>query len=472
MIDGTVLITGGTGALGRLVARHLVTERDVRHLLLISRTGPAAPGAADLQAELSAAGATVRIAACDVADRADLAAVLAAVPAAHPVTAVVHTAGLLDDGVVTSLSAEHIHRVLEPKVDGAWHLHELTRDLDLSAFVLFSSTSGLFGAAGQANYAAANTFLDALARHRRAQGMPATSLAWGLWAEGGGMGGKLDEADLTRMARAGVAALSAQEGLALFDIGYGGGGHDSGGGGAAADPVLVPIRLQPAALRAADGGVHPLLRLLVGAPARRPRREADAGNAAANAAAVLAGRLAGLPDAQRLEALLDLVSEHAARSSASPGRRGASRTRVHRAGFRLPHRRGAAQPSRRRDRAAAARHPDVRLSDAGCAGRIPAAEHPPGRRGRRRSKDPRCRRDRQAGSRLRRPARWRGCQGAHQRTPARPVDPVDRGNRVRRRRRRRRGRVGGAARSRLRDRGRHFRPHRQRVRRLLTSLTS
>ncbi|MCG0289252.1 type I polyketide synthase, partial [Streptomyces sp. PSAA01] len=214
--EGTVLVTGASGSLGGLVSRHLVAERGVRHLLLVSRRGGEAPGAAELAAELAGLGAHVAWAACDVADRDALAATLATVPAEHPLTAVVHTAGVLDDGVIGSLTPERVDHVMRPKVDAAWNLHELTRDLDLTAFVLFSSASGVFGTPGQGNYAAANAFLDALAAHRRAEGLPAVSPAWGPWA-GAGMAGGLDEADISRMRRAGLPPLSPAEGLALLD---------------------------------------------------------------------------------------------------------------------------------------------------------------------------------------------------------------------------------------------------------------
>ncbi|RLV10397.1 polyketide synthase [Streptomyces griseocarneus] len=292
--DGTVLVTGASGTLGGLFARHLVTEHGVRHLLLVSRRGEDAPGAEELAAELGVLGAEVTWAACDVADRDALAEVLAAVPAEHPLTGVVHTAGVLDDGVIGSLTPERLANVLRPKVDAAWNLHELTRELDLSAFVLFSSAAGVFGGAGQANYAAANAFLDALAAHRRAAGLPASSLAWGLWAsEAGGMAGELDEADVSRMNRAGVAALSAAEGRELFDASARSG-----------EALLVPLRLDLAAVRAqataASGAVAPLLRGLVRVQARR----AAQGSAPSGA---LAQRLAGLGEAERLDVLLELV---------------------------------------------------------------------------------------------------------------------------------------------------------------------
>ncbi|GHD97255.1 type I polyketide synthase [Streptomyces naganishii] len=298
--DGRVLVTGATGTLGGLVARHLVAEHGVRHLLLVSRRGDATEGAHQLTAELAESGAEVTWAACDVADRDALAEVLDGVPAEHPLTAVVHTAGVLDDGVVESLTGERLRSVLRPKADAALNLHHLTRDHDLSAFVLFSSAAGVFGSPGQANYAAANTFLDALAHHRRAQGLPAVSLAWGLWDADGGMAGALDAADVDRMNRGGVRGLLAAEALRLLDTAL-----------SSTDPLLVPTRLDLAAVRAnaASAGVPPLLRGLVRVPSRRTAGTPGAA-AGGSAPAHLAHDLAGLSEAEQERLLLDLVRTH------------------------------------------------------------------------------------------------------------------------------------------------------------------
>nr|WP_313954643.1 SDR family NAD(P)-dependent oxidoreductase [Frankia sp. EI5c] len=299
---GTVLLTGGTGTLGAALARHLVTARGVRHLLLTSRRGAQAPGAAELAEELAGLGATVRVAACDAADRDALAGLLASVDPAHPLTSVIHTAGLLDDGVLASLTAEKVDAVLRPKVEGAWNLHQLTLDADLDDFVLFSSASGLLGGAGQANYAAANVFLDALAAHRRATGRPAVSLAWGMWQSASGMTGHLDATDLARIARGGLTPMSTDEGLALFDAAL------------AADPaLLVPAPLDlPGLRRQADGGALPaVLRSLVRGPAVR-RAAAGAGATGPRTPGDLAERLAGLRGPERERHLLTLVREQVA----------------------------------------------------------------------------------------------------------------------------------------------------------------
>ncbi|OPF75718.1 polyketide synthase, partial [Streptomyces antioxidans] len=292
---GTVLVTGASGTLGGVLARHLVTERGARRLVLTSRRGDRAEGAAELAAELGGLGAEVTWAACDAADRTALAEVIAAIPAGHPLTAVIHAAGVLDDGTVESLTPERVDHVLRPKVDAAWNLHELTRDNpDLSAFVLFSSAAGVFGNPGQGNYAAANTFLDALAQHRRAQGLPAVSLAWGLWEDEGGMAATLATADRQRMSRGSMGALSNAEGLALFDV-----------SGVAGHAVLIPAALDIAALRAqSTAGVAPLLRGLIRTPVRRA---AAGGGGGADGAAGLAERLAGMSAAERDRFLLNLV---------------------------------------------------------------------------------------------------------------------------------------------------------------------
>nr|AFG19419.1 MycD1 [Streptomyces flaveolus] len=295
--EGTVLITGGTGSLGALLARHLVTEHGVRNLLLTSRRGPDAPGARELAADLTALGATVNVAACDAADRDALARLLGSVPATAPLTAVVHTAGVVDDGVLGALTSERMATVLRPKADAALNLHELTCHLDLAAWVLFSSAAGVLGNPGQANYAAANSFLDGLARVRRTEGLPALSLAWGLWAHAGDMTGTLTETDLRRTERDGMLGLAADEGLALFDAAL-----------TAGQPALVPARLDLSVLRgrAAAGDLPPMLRALV----RTPRRATA--TAAAAPASTLAERLAGLPAAEKSALVLDMVRKEAA----------------------------------------------------------------------------------------------------------------------------------------------------------------
>ncbi|WP_084467427.1 type I polyketide synthase [Actinokineospora inagensis] len=273
--EGTVLITGGTGTLGALLARHLVVQQGVRHLLLLSRSGLAAPGAAELQADLTALGATVTITACDAADRAALREVLAAVPTDHPLTAVVHTAGVLDDGVLDSLTPAQVDAVFRPKVDAALNLHELTGDL--AAFVLYSSCTGQLGTGGQANYAAANTFLDALACHRRANGRPATALAWGFWERASGMTGHLTDTDRARIRGLGLLPLSDATGLASFDAAL-----------RSPEPVLAATPID----RAPRADVPPLLSALV-----RPRPRVAA---------------TGAPAPLSATTPLDLVRKHAA----------------------------------------------------------------------------------------------------------------------------------------------------------------
>ncbi|MDG9706484.1 type I polyketide synthase, partial [Streptomyces sp. DH37] len=304
---GTVLVTGGTGALGGVLARHLVVRCGVRRLVLVGRRGVGAPGVGELVAELEGAGAWVRVAECDVADRGALGGLLASLPREYPLTAVFHTAGVLDDGVVGSLSSERLERVLRPKVDGAWNLHELTAGLPVTDFVLFSSAAGTVGTPGQANYAAANVFLDALARHRRTRGLAAQSLAWGLWRmedevpQGAGMGGHLDDTSLRRLARAGIVPLTADHGLALLDAAR-----------ALGDPVLVPLPLDLAALRRPGARVPDVLADLVGAPSHRtavpsPSPAATARREPEEDADALRRRLGALPADERRAAVLEVV---------------------------------------------------------------------------------------------------------------------------------------------------------------------
>jgi acyl transferase domain-containing protein len=291
--DGTVLITGGTGGLGRELARHLVRNRGVRHLVLASRRGPAAPGAADLRAELTAAGADLTIVAADLAERAETERVVRNITPAHPLTAVVHTAGVLDDGVLGSLSADRMAAVLAPKVDAAWHLHELTRDADLAAFVLFSSIAGTMGSPGQGNYCAANAALDALAAHRRAHGLPATSLAWGPWAETGGMTSTLSETDLRRMRSTGLPLLEVTDGMALFDAVVASGACR-----------IVPLNVGGSGFPGVAGDIPAVLRGLVRGSRRRAARAVPK--------ETLADRLAELREAERTRLLVDLVRAEAA----------------------------------------------------------------------------------------------------------------------------------------------------------------
>ncbi|MER5886561.1 SDR family NAD(P)-dependent oxidoreductase [Streptomyces sp. NPDC001941] len=297
--DGTVLITGGTGELGRSLAGHLVRAYGVRHLVLTSRRGLESPGAAELAAELGEAGAeSVQVVACDVSRRDDVATVLATADAAHPWTGVFHLAGVLDDGLLASQDADRLAGVLAPKVSGALHLHELTRDLGLAAFVLYSSAAGVLGGAGQSNYAAANAFLDALAAHRRAHGLPAASLSWGLWQQAGvGLTAGLGRAELARMRRRGIGALSARQGLAALDAALG-----------LPHPHLVPVKLELTSLqREFDNGgdVPVLLRDLLRAPRRR------AGESGGTPSG-LREHLLALPEDERLPHVAQLVQREAA----------------------------------------------------------------------------------------------------------------------------------------------------------------
>ncbi|GHJ05576.1 SDR family NAD(P)-dependent oxidoreductase [Streptomyces olivaceus] len=291
--SGTVLITGA-GALGGALARHLAAEHGIRHLLLVSRRGAAAPGAESLVTELAERGTTAAFAACDLTDREALAAVLAGVPADRPVTGVVHTAGVLEDGVLGSLSTDRLDRVLAPKTDAAWHLHELTRELDLSFFVVFSSLAGLLGSGGQANYAAGNAFLDALVRHRREQGLPAASMAWGAWTTEVGLVGTLSSSDVRRIERSALPPFSVAQGLDLFDRAL-----------RSSRLVLGLARLNVRALRARQD-LPALWRSLGGAVPRRAADNTRDGRGGPGQ------RLAELTAEQREQVLTELVRESAA----------------------------------------------------------------------------------------------------------------------------------------------------------------
>ncbi|EWM68908.1 LOW QUALITY PROTEIN: type I polyketide synthase AVES 3, partial [Micromonospora sp. M42] len=280
---GAVLVTGGTGALGALVAEHLVSAHGVRSLVLVSRRGPEAAGAGELSERLSALGASVRVVACDVTDRDQVFGLVAEVVAGGRLAGVVHTAGVLDDGVVEGLTAERLAGVLAPKVSAGWFLHEATASLGLDLFVVFSSVAGVLGSPGQSAYAAGNAFLDGLAVHRRQLGLPAVSLAWGMW-DTAGMAASIDEADRARSARAGLTPMSAEIGLELFDAAL-----------VAERPTLVPAVIDVPAMRAALGaGPAPaVLRTLIGSTAAR-RRAVRSGD--------WANQLAGLaPDEARAQ---------------------------------------------------------------------------------------------------------------------------------------------------------------------------
>ncbi|MEV8515467.1 type I polyketide synthase [Dactylosporangium sp. NPDC051484] len=287
--DGTVLVTGGGGTLAGILARHLVARHGVRHLLLLGRRGAATAGVAELVADLTAAGAQVTVESCDVTDRAALDAALSRIPAQRPLTAVVHTAGVLDDGVLTDVTAQRLSGVLRPKVDGTWNLHEATLGTRLRAFVVYSSVAGIFGGPGQSAYAAANLAADALMTARHRAGLPAKSLAWGLWETRSGLTADLSGADVSRMARSGVQGLSADTGTALFDAAL-----------TVPDPVLVPVAIDVSAFR--DGPVPHLLKSLVRAPVQARTATDDR----------LRERLAAADPAERLRLIEETVRLHAA----------------------------------------------------------------------------------------------------------------------------------------------------------------
>ncbi|WP_425558079.1 SDR family NAD(P)-dependent oxidoreductase [Cryptosporangium japonicum] len=280
---GTVLVTGATGGLGRHVVRHLVGEHGVRDLLLTTRRNPDTPVHRELEHDVTRLGGRVTWARADLADPAALDAIVAAAEPA--ISGVVHAAGALDDGVVTALTPEQLATVLRPKADAAWHLHRLTRDRGLSMFVVFSSVAATFGTAGQANYAAANAFLDALSAHRHALGLPATSLAWGAWDVADGMAGRLDGVHRSRTA-SGPRPFTVAQGLAELDRAL---GHER--------PLLLPM--SPGETSAGSGPVPALLR---GTAGTRP-----VARARASAGRVRADTLAAMTADERHRALDDLV---------------------------------------------------------------------------------------------------------------------------------------------------------------------
>ncbi|MFL5913046.1 MAG: type I polyketide synthase [Gaiellaceae bacterium] len=296
--ERTVLITGATGGIGAVVARHLVTSHAARHLLLVSRRGSDAPGVSELRADLEGLGCEVRVAACDVSDRHALARLVESIPREHPLGAVIHAAGVLDDGLIETLDEAQVDRVLRPKIDAAWHLHELTEHLELSWFVLFSSFVAMLGGPGQGNYAAGNAFLEALARERRAKGLSGTAVAWGLWGQASGMAGDRGHAEMLQLARQirtrlGLASMTPEQGLALFDASVG-----------REEAVVAAARLDLGALHslAREGSLSPVMRGLVRVPRRRAHEEGTS----------LANRLASLPEAERDDAILKLVQAQVA----------------------------------------------------------------------------------------------------------------------------------------------------------------
>ena len=291
----TMLITGGTGMLGGVFAEHLVTAYGVRHLVLVSRRGPAAPGADELHQRLTELGAQVRVCAADISDPAQLSAALADIDDQHPLGGIIHTAGVIDDALFSDLTADQLDTVLTAKADSAWHLHQLTADMDLDAFIVFSSAAGILGARGQANYAAANAVLDALAHHRQ----NAVSLAWGYWHAPSGMTAHLDTADHTRLARAGLAPITAEQGLALFDAAL-----------TCQQPLLIPAPFNTAKL-ARHARRNSLPAILTGLTGTRPAAATTSPN-------TLTAQLATQTTQQQLTTLTTLVTTATATVLAHP----------------------------------------------------------------------------------------------------------------------------------------------------------
>ncbi|MEU1665166.1 SDR family NAD(P)-dependent oxidoreductase [Streptomyces sparsogenes] len=299
--DGTVLITGGTGTLGGLIAEHLVRSRGVRHLLLLSRRGPDAPGAGELTARLGALGARVRVAAVDVGDAAALGEAIAGLDPAHPLTGVVHAAGVVADAMLPSQDGERLAEVWSAKAAAAAHLHRATAGLPLGMFVLFSSFASTLGTPGQANYAAANAFCDALAERRHAEGLPGVSVSWGLWSAASGLTGGLTEADVARIARQGIVPTTTEQGQDLFDAAL-----DHG------RPALLAWNLNPRALAAQPVAALPAPLRALAAGARSGAGAARPAAAAAEEPGDWATRLGRLAPAEQRRLLTDLVRRHVA----------------------------------------------------------------------------------------------------------------------------------------------------------------
>lgn len=291
----TYVVIGGLGALGRKTAAWLI-EQGANNVVLTSRRGAEADGAEAVRAELEALGATVTIAACDVADYQSVAALFQAIPADAPVRGVVHCAGVLDDGVLSQQTPERFARVMAPKVAGAWNLHLCTRELELDHFVLFSSVASVLGGAGQTNYSAANMFLDSLAFYRRARGLPATSLSWGFFDVRSGMTAHLQDADVARLARIGMMPLSLDEGVNLLE-------------GIVAEraihavPVALDLVRMGATLERSNAPVPPLFRDLLRTRQNSTRRDE---------AQRVRARLRSLSESERSAALGEMVREEVA----------------------------------------------------------------------------------------------------------------------------------------------------------------
>ena len=296
LADGTVVVSGGTGVLGGVVAEHLVRAYGVRRLLLLSRSGLQAAGAVELVERLAGLGASAEVAAVDVADHDALATVLAAVPADHPVVGVLHAAGVVDDGLVETWDADRLARVWGPKAAGAWNLHRLTADLPVRMFTVFSSAAGMIGNPGQAGYAAANAWTDALTTHRRTQGLPGISIAWSLWEQTSAMTQHLSTADLARLNNLGMRPLTTPHALHLLDTAT-----------RLDQPLTLAADLDPTQSATNNNGatIPPILRALTRPGRRRAAAQHTNGSA-------FTARLAGLDTTGRHDLLLQTVRTTAA----------------------------------------------------------------------------------------------------------------------------------------------------------------